>query len=502
MSLYQVLRRADPHVPGVPRTRSPRGGLLPCRQRGGARRLLGVSLALACLAAAPASARDDRAGAVLELRLEEAIFAALKNSRAAIGARLGRDEQALSLEAAEERYRPSASAGVHVSGGVSGGMERERTTDISVGPSLRVPTGGSFRLSWSRPVEGSGDRAPTMALTFTQPLLKGFGTDIDTVPLRRARMRERINLRAFRDTAAGLIGSVISAYRNMLSTRRRVVIAREALERARRQLEINRTMVQAGRMAPQDLVQTESEVANREYGLVDAENGLETAISGLVDVLDLDEDVRIEPVEEPDVVPERPDLETSVATAFARRTDWLRAELGLELARMDLRIAENDLLPDLSLDVRVSRRDDGVGEIDYSWGLNLAVPLWDDSPDRALATARNDLRRAEMALAEARQSIRIQVRRTVHNVNVALRQIDIAGEARVLARRKLEIERLKFDQGLSSAFQLSRFEDDLVNAQRRELDAVVRYRNSLTSLDRTLGTTLDRWGITVEQVGR
>ena len=106
------------------------------------------------------------------------------------------------------------------------------------------------------------------------------------------------------------------------------------------------------------------------------------------------------------------------------------------------------------------------------------------------------------ATAERRQSIRIQVRRAVHNVAVALRQIDLSRQARDLAERKLDVERRKLQQGLSSAFQLGRFEDDLVAAQRQELDAVARYRDSLGSLDSTLGTTLDRWGISVDQVGR
>ena len=280
-----------------------------------------------------------------------------------------------------------------------------------------------------------------------------------------------------------------------------MVIAREALERAQRQLEINRTLVEAGRMAPQDLVQTEATVANREYGLIDAENGLATANSRLVDILDLEEGARIEPSEEADIVPERPDLEQSMETAFARRMDWLRAELGVEFARMDLRIAENRQLPDLSLEASTSRRGSDA-ENQYVVGFRLSVPLWDQEPRRALVRAKNNLRRAEMGLAESRQSIRIQVRQSVHNVAVALRGIDLAGEAQKLAVRKLEIERLKLQQGLSSSFQLDRFEDDLVNAQRRELDAVVSYRNALDSLSRTLGTTLDRWGISIEQVAR
>ena len=75
-------------------------------------------------------------------------------------------------------------------------------------------------------------------------------------------------------------------------------------------------------------------------------------------------------------------------------------------------------------------------------------------------------------------------------------------QARALAERKLDVERRKLQPGLSCAFELGRFEDDLVAAQRRELDAVARYRDSLAGLDRTLGTTLDRWGTSVEQVGR
>ena len=443
-----------------------------------------------------AAAQTGGNGAPLRLTIEEAIFLALKSSRAAIGARLGREEQELALEAAEERYQPQA-GNLTLTGNAR--SNTDETGSVSLGPSLRVPTGGTFTLSWSKPLAGQDDRSGTTSLTFRQPLLKGFGSEIDTWPLRRARMQEQINIRAFRDRVSGVVRSVIGAYRGALSAGRRMVIAREALERAQQQLEINRMLVEAGRMAGQDLVQTEAAVSNREYGLIDAENSFATANSNLIDILDLEEGSRIEPSEEAHIVPERPDLEQSMETAFARRRDWLSAELGVDFARMDLRIAENNELPDLALDASTSRRG-GDDETLYAVGLRLTVPLWDKAPERALARARNGLRRAEMGLAETRQSIRIQVRQAVHNVARALRGIDVAGEGRELAVRKLEIERLKLQQGLSSSFQLDSFEDDLVNAQRRELDAVVRYRNALDSLSHTLGTTLDRWGISLEQV--
>ena len=456
-------------------------------------------LAAACLllGAQAAGAQEPAAGDEVPLTIGEAIRLALGSSRAAISARLGREEQTLSLESAEERYDPVAS----LNAGANTRSRGDETADISIGPSVRVPTGGFFRLSLRKPLAGEQDREASTNLSFSQPLLRGFGADIDTAPLRQARLQERINVRAFRDTVASIVGSVISAYRGALSARRRAAIAREALERAQRQLEINRTLVEAGRMAQQDLLQTEAEVANREYELSDSENALETANSSLANILDLEEGTRLDLQEEPPVEPERPDPEKSLETAFARRTDWLSAETGMELTRMGLRIAQNGLLPDLSLSASASHSS-GQDLTVWSGGLNLTVPLQDDEPRRALIRARNDVRRAEMQLAESRQSIRIEVRQAVHGVAVALRQIDLARQGRDLAERKLDVERSKLQQGLSSAFQLGRFEDDLVAAQRRELDAVVGYRNALDGLDRTLGTTLDRWDIGIERVGR
>lgn len=457
-----------------------------------------AAIVVICLAAAsPALCQAGAEGNGLDLGLDQAIRLALAGSRDAIEARLAREELVLTLQAAEERYEPMLSLGA----GVEARNREEASADVTFGPSLRVPTGGTFRLSWRKPVAGEGDREASAVVGFSQPLLKGFGADVDASSLKRARLAERIGIAAFRDRVAAIVDAVTGAYRGALSARRRIAIAADALERARRQLRVNRALVDAGRMAEQDLVQTEAEIANREYALIDAENALERANAALVNVLDLDDGTHVEPREEPDVAPRRPDLEESLETAFALRTDWLRAETGVELARIDLGVARNGLLPDLSLDVTVSRGG-GRQETDWRGSLTLTVPLRDGEPERALTRARNDVLRAEMTRAETRQTIGIEVRRAVRDVSVALRRIDLARQARELAERKVDIERRKLQEGLSSAFQLGRFEDDLVAAQNRELDAVVGYRNALTVLDRTLGTTLDRWGIGVEQVGR
>ena len=202
-----------------------------------------------------------------------------RESRSAVTARLDREEQGLALEEAEERYQRLAGS---LTLGARAESLGDSTADLSIGPSLRVPTGGTFTLAYSKPLAGDHDRHGSTIFTFSQPLLKGFGRELDTWPLRDARLTERINLRAFRDRAASIVNSTVSAYRGMLRAQQRVAIAREALERAQQQLAINRALVDAGRLAPQDLVQTEAGVADKAYALEDARNALETANSTLV----------------------------------------------------------------------------------------------------------------------------------------------------------------------------------------------------------------------------
>ena len=103
-------------------------------------------------------------------------------------------------------------------------------------------------------------------------------------------------------------------------------------------------------MAPQDLVQTEAEVANREY---DLDRQRERAGHGEFERSPTSSTLRRGPAW--NRRRSRPSSRSgriwrrAWETAFARRTDWLRAEIGLEFARIGLRAARNNRLPDLSL---------------------------------------------------------------------------------------------------------------------------------------------------------
>ena len=425
------------------------------------------------------------------LTLDDAIRLALRNNRNLLDARLGRDLDGASSRAARDE---------------------DSETDLSAETSLRVPTGGRITLRWSKPVDGGPDASDTYTLGFSQPLLRGRGA-VDTAPLRRARLDEEDRVLAFRDTIAGVVDSTIRAWRGLTRAARELEIEEAALRRAQRQLEVNRALIQAGDMAAREILQSEADIANRELALVQARNGLTAANFALIDILDMESSVRVRPLEaaaeaeaeaEAEAVERAvPGVEEAFATALRNRPGYRRALLEAQAAKIGLEVAENERLWDLSFEVDATRRSGrGADPTDYGARLNLAIPLFDRGPRVSAMQARGDVLRTERALEEHRQQIGITVRQAVLDVEAGRQRSELARRARELTEQKLEIERLKLREGLSSSFRLTRFEEDLVRAQNAEVDAQIGYENALTALDRTLGTTLERWNIRVEQVGR
>jgi len=198
----------------------------------------------------------------------------------------------------------------------------------------------------------------------------------------------------------------------------------------------------------------------------------------------------------------RPDQARSLETALGNRTDWLRGQLNLEREHIRLRQAEDNLLWALSLDADVSRGTGGGRATAHRGALRLSVPIAERSREASLLNARNGVRQAEMNIAELRQSVGIAVRQAVRAVEVGFRRIELARQSRTLAEERLEIEQAKLEQGLTSTLRLTLVEEDLVRAQEGELNATVAYLDALTALDRTLGTTLEAWGIEIERLER
>ena len=446
-----------------------------------------------------------------ELTLAECILLAVRNNRDLAAGRLDRLAQKLSLEDSEEMFRPAPAFGVSLEhDSTASALGRKDLSTFGVAPrvTLRIPTGGAFNLSANSAVTSQNNAEQFVQIEFVQPLLKSGGTAVGTAGIVTARRTERIGLLAFKAAVIGLVTRTVHAYRDVIRSMREVEIRKRSLLRARDLLAVNRILIETGRMARQEIVQTEADVAERELALTEARDSLNDARLALIDILDIDSRTRIRPTDALRVDFREFHADRAVETALQHRPDYRQALLGIENAETALLVADDarkwelDLVSSArfghsgrSLSEAYARFDD-----DYRVGLRLNIPLGanEGTARRNHERAMISLRQSRIRLAELRQSIEVEVRRAVRDVEVRFRRTELARQARVLAERKLEVERIKLNSGLSTNFRVVTFEDDLVRSQNNEIGAVIGYLNALTELDRTRGTTLDTWRIDID----
>jgi len=339
-------------------------------------------------------------------------------------------------------------------------------------------------------------------LNFSQPLLKGAGFEVATASVQMAQLTEQSNILALKSTLISVLNTVITAYRTYVQALTTLDIARQSVARSQELLATNRELIAAGRMAANELVQSESEVANREFSLLTAENATDAARLALTKAIDIDRNTRITPLTETEVPALPYSREQAIALAFEHRPDVQGMQLSLASARLQRLLAKNGTLWSLALNGSYGQNAGnvpGAAATNWSTALVLNIPLADLAIQQSYLAAEIQLQKLDNDLARQRESIEMEVDNALRNAEMNLRQIKLATLARALSEKKVEIETERLKAGRSTNFQLVSYQNDLVAAQNNELSAIINYRNALTTLDSTLGITLDQWGVSLAQ---
>ena len=82
------------------------------------------------------------------------------------------------------------------------------------------------------------------------------------------------------------------------------------------------------------------------------------------------------------------------------------------------------------------------------------------------------------------------MRAAVRGLETSREQLESAKVSTRLAEKNLDAERKKYDNGLSTAYQILQVQDDLTAARYRQVAAVTGYRKSIVEYNRATGTLL------------
>jgi outer membrane protein len=492
-------------------------------------------------ATAPVMADTDRDVSnprALKLTLDEALKTAMERN---IGVQLTRYDYQMAGESLRSQYGTFDWLGTSFLQHTSSETPTSNTlastafrgTTANFGVEQFIPTGGRYSVSWDNsrravssfgqivnPTYGSG-----IGISFAQPLLRNFGVDVNTRGITIARNTLGLNHEVFRSTLMNTANSVEQAYLNLIYARQFVDVVRESLFLARDQARITQIRIDVGASAPLDILQPRVQIATSEEALINAVASVRGAEDDLRALMHLDPSEWDRPI-----IPTDPigytaidiDSAQAVARALDLRPEMHELQLTTATRRVQYMYARNLTRPqvDLALDysqaglagkalantsnIKSTQFPDAVKQMlegtfpTWTIGVTIGVPITNIGARAEAKRAELDLAQSKTEEEQTRQNIVVQVRATIRAIDTAAKDIQATHEARDAAEKNLDAERKRYENGMTTNFQVLQIQQQLTDARARELQALVTYNKAVAAYHAAVGDLLDVRNIKVE----
>jgi outer membrane protein len=295
------------------------------------------------------------------------VYLALQNNRDLKIAYLQRILDQKQLSETESQFNPTFTPqlSLNLNNNQTGSNINNNTTALlGANFNLKIPTGGNLSLTWqgqnllsrTSSLDTSSDTntlSQSVNLNFSQPLLKGFGTGLNTLSIKRARFTENANILNIKNTISQTITNTIVSYRNLLLAQERLKIEQLSFANAKKDLDRLQALFEFGRIPKNDLVERQADIAQQEVNLLNTQSSLEQAISELTKTIDLPITKKLIAIETPTPPTSLnlPVFTEMLELAKANNTGYLAAVNAVENAKFGITEAKNQQQLDLKLNV-------------------------------------------------------------------------------------------------------------------------------------------------------
>ena len=377
-----------------------------------------------------------------------------------------------------------------------------------------------------------------LGVTITQPLLRGFGIDLNRRFIRIAKNSQKVADLVFRQQVIDTIAGISRLYTDLVSLNEDVNVKRESLRLAQRLYDDNKDKVDQGTLAPIEVIRAQAQVAASRQALISAEGLVRqqelivlTAITRRGLTNPAIREAHITPtdfVTVPDKEPVEP-VQDLVADALKSRPDLAQAGIQVENSQISLKGSLNAVRPQVDL-VGTVQNSGLAGELNplagatagvtsagyggvlgqvfrrnyptYSVGVQVTLPLRN-------RVAQADAVRDELQLRQAeirRQQLEDQARLEVADAQVSMQQARAAYEAavqsRILQEKSVSVEQQKFDVGVSTNFLVIQYQSYLAQARSTEVAAKGAYAKARIALERATGRILETNHVSIDEAYR
>jgi HAE1 family hydrophobic/amphiphilic exporter-1 len=411
-----------------------------------------------------------------------------------------------------------------------------------------LPNGSSFTLSFNNNRFSTNSTFSFMnpsfgsnfAVELRQPLWRGFQKTQTRLQLKLYNLQTEISDSQFQQKVSEIVQQVQNQYWELVFAIESYEAIRKSMELAIIQHENNQKRVRIGVMAPIEITASRAEVATREQEMIQSEVQIITSQNGLKRYLAPDPtapiwNLTLIPTQRPQVQDLAITLDEAIGRALERRPELEQNRLAREQVEMEREYYQREGRPTVDLVASLTNTGrageifgsefvdadgDGVPDtrlqnvpqpanpffgrfgnswgqvfgfdyINYTLGVSVEIPLRNRANEAERASLLIEDRRLTSRLKNQQQMIIVEVRNAYESIATQRKRLEAARVARQLSEAQLKGENKRFQAGLSTNFEVLRYQRDLSQSQVQELRARVDHQQAVTDLEKAMYTIVD-----------
>ena len=481
---------------------------------------------------------DSGSDPQVQLNLKSAIAAAVKNNLSVQGARIEQAVAETDVVRAEAAFDAVlvATTGyqsnnippppINMPEGLDNAFTQENNqTNLSTGIQKRLISGGTVAASinmdyMQQATQSIYDPANywTNSVNFNldQPLLQGFGSDVNEAQIRLARNRDRAGVVTLRKSLLDIVKQTEVQYWTLLAARQQVVasawllqVGSDVRDVLQKRLNFDATVADYS-LAVAIVEQRKANLIRAWLRSRDESDRLKLLMND--PGASVGSDALLVPIDHLVQESIRYNLRDAVVTAVEQNPQVAIALLRIDDAAIGLVVADNGRLPQLGLQAGVTlagQDTDGTGDGSFSGGMNdiadanfvswlaqlaFSQPIGNRAAEAEYRRARLVRSAAVIGYQSAIENAVFDVKTSLRGVTTSYELIDQSRASRLAAAESLRTL-VVLEQTLAALtpeFLQTKFQaqDRLASAYLAEVDAMVSYNTAMARLYNAMGTGL------------
>lgn len=445
--------------------------------------------------------------------LKEALFVATKFNRNFLSEKESLMLSALNLSTVRNRYSWFFTGTLAAIFSDTNILYHSNNNEAQLGVSKILPTGGTLTVNGTTLISGDGDKGgygndSTIRVSLSQPLLRDAGYETSHNQLTQAERNVVYAIRDFELFREDFTIEVTRRYYDLVEQLQQIENAKAELKSREFTYKQSTALFEVGDASEVDKLRAEREYLATKNDLITQEASVRLSIDRFKILLGLPTSFPLEIRPETPVYKDIPvSLDNAVSAALHNRLDLLTARDELEDSEREVRIAKNQLLPDLDLDTRYrlgsttggTRLSPAFDENLYTIGLSLDLPFERVSERNAFRSSIISMERSRRSLSLKEDNIVLEVRESIRRLRRVQATLDIRKREIAAAEKEERAATWRFDEGEADNQDVSVAQAAVRRARNSYIADLVDFETSRVQLLRDIGILIiDQQGMWIE----